>query len=477
MKILLTGANGYIGTRLLALLAEAGNCVYAVVRSRERIEVPAHLRKQVEILEADLLDPHSLKQLPKEVDAAYYLVHSMTSQRGSFDELERCCAENFSKAIQETKARQIIYLSGLCNDPDLSPHLASRLQVERILRDSGIPLTTLRAGIIIGSGSASFEIIRDLVEKLPIMIAPKWVNNLCQPISIYDILHYLKDVCLKPDCLGRTFDVGGPETLTYEQMMQILAQERGLRRYILRVPVLTPRLSSYWLVFITSTNFSLAYNLVDSLKNEAVCKDSSIRKIIPRDCLTYREAVQRAFVKIEQNAVISSWRDAMTGSALNPHLADYIEVPEHGCVQETVTREFTLPASEVKKRIWSLGGDRGWLSYNWAWRLRGWLDKWVGGVGLRRGRTHPEKLKEGDALDFWRVLHVNKKSGHLLLYAEMLVPGEAWLEFTVSDTTLTQTATFRPKGVFGRLYWYALLPLHKLVFNGLASALTKKLPK
>ncbi len=473
MKILLTGANGYIGKQLLYVLVEQqGHQVVALVRSKRRLEVPDHLKEKVEVVEGDLLDQDSLSSLPEDIDVAYYLVHSMSATSKGFQTLEKRSAMNFSNWISRSKAKQIIFLSGLSNDADLSPHFQSRLEVEKVLRQSRVPLTVLRAGIIIGSGSASFEIIRDLVEKLPVMVAPKWVKNRCQPIALRDVLFYLVGVLAHPDCLGKTFDIGGPDQINYKEMLIQFAEARGLKRWIFTVPVLTPRLSSYWLYFVTSTNFALASSLVDSLKNEAVCKENSIQQILPRKCLHFSEAIEKAFHVIEQNAIISSWKDALVSGVLNTPLKEFIEVPKDGCVKETLRMPIENREAVINK-IWSIGGRNGWYYMDWAWKLRGFIDKLFGGVGLDRGRRDPTLLNAGDSLDFWRVLLADKENGHLLLYAEMYVPGEAWLEFRIEGDELVQEATFRPKGVLGRAYWYALYPVHHFIFRGMLRKIVK----
>ncbi len=471
MKVLLTGANGYIGARLLPRLAEEGHDIYALVRSRSRIEIHEKFRSQIHVIEADLLIPSSLAQIPSDIDAAYYLVHSM-SYSEKFSELEAVSAKNFADRMQATNAKQIIYLSGLSNERNLSRHLTSRKRVGEILREGKVPVTILMAGIIIGSGSASFEIIRDLVEKLPIMIAPKWLNQLTQPIAVRDVLSYLTLVLGNTSCFNQSFEIGGPDVMSYKELLLKFAQARGLKRKIITVPVLTPHLSSYWLFFVTSTSFSLARFLVESLINNAVCKENQIQKLFPGKLLSYEEALQLAFTRIEEDWVPSSWKDTLSGSSLNPDLSLYMHVPKYGTLVDRQIVHFSSPIKEVQERIWSLGGDRGWLSMNWAWKLRGFLDQIAGGIGLRRGRTHPSRLKAGDALDFWRVLLADEKNRRLLLYAEMKLPGEAWLEFQVTPSQtggiLYQTATFRPTGVWGRFYWYALYPFHFLIFNQLA---------
>ena len=477
MKILLTGANGYIGTRLLPRLIEEGHEVYALVRSRYRIETPQQSLSQLHVIEADLLDPSSLLKIPADIDAAYYLVHSMSYSQ-KFSELEAASAKNFVSRLATTQAKQIIYLSGLSNEEHLSRHLTSRKKVGEILKMGKIPVTILMAGIIIGSGSASFEIIRDLVEKLPIMIAPKWLNNLTQPIAVRDVLTYLTLALGNPACFNRSFEIGGPDIMSYKELLLQFAQIRGLKRKIYTVPVLTPRLSSYWLFFVTSTSFSLARFLVESLMNNVVCKEHQITTLFPRKLLHYEEAVQLAFTRIEEDWVPSSWKDTLSGSTLNPDLSIYVQVPRFGILRDKRTCAFSCPIEQVQKRVWSLGGERGWLTMNWAWKFRGFMDKLIGGIGLRRGRTHPTRLKVGDALDFWRVLLADEKNRRLLLYAEMKLPGEAWLEFEIipheKGGDLKQTATFRPNGIWGRFYWYSLYPFHALIFSQLAKRIAKE---
>lgn len=468
MKILLTGANGYIGTRLLLLLLHEGHEVAACVRSPYRFRIPEGFEDKIQIYAADLKDANSLDCLPKDIDVAFYLVHSMAHKNQNFMKEELLCAKNFVKALKKTKAKQIIYLGGISNAEKLSPHLQSRKNVENELMKCGIPYTILKAGIIFGSGSASFEIIRDLVEKLPIMIAPKWVSTLSQPIAIFDVLFYLTHAIGNEKCYNKIFDIGGPDKMSYKDMLYRFAKHRRLKRTIFVVPVLTPRLSSYWLYFVTSTNFYLAQALVDSLKCEAVCSENQIAEAIPHKCLSFDEAVERAFDKIEQNAVISSWKDSMSGSALTPDLTQYMQIPKHGCLTDVEQVSFGCPRENIVEAVWNIGGKKGWHYMNWAWSLRGFIDQLFGGVGLRRGRTNPVKIRRGDSLDFWRVLVADRDEGRLLLYAEMKLPGEAWLEFKVGEKELTQTATFRPKGLLGRLYWYVLLPFHRLIFKGMA---------
>ncbi|MBL7844783.1 MAG: SDR family oxidoreductase [Cyclobacteriaceae bacterium] len=469
LTILLTGSTGYIGRRLLPVLLEQGHHIICLVRDKRRFDFEDFSdehQQHLSVVEADLNNPDTLKQLPKEIDLAYYLVHSMSTSE-DFLALEQKSAETFVGYINQTTAKQIIYLSGIVNDPSLSKHLSSRKNVEDILSQSTARLTVLRAAIIIGSGSASFEIIRDLVEKLPVMIAPKWLKSRCQPIGIRNVIEYLIGVILKEETFGQSFDIGGPDIVTYKEMLMGYARVRGLKRWIIPVPVLSPQLSSHWLYFVTSTSFTLAKSLVSSLKNEVICSDNRIQAIVPLKLLNYEETLRLTLDRIQQRLVISSWKDAVPTDAIDQNFLNYIEVPTFGCFNDKRTITFNRPKEEVIDNIWKIGGDQGWYYGNWMWRIRGFVDKLFGGVGLRRGRRNATDLKAGDALDFWRVLLADKKNGRLLLYAEMKLPGEAWLEFKIQENILVQTATFRPLGLWGRIYWYAVLPFHGLIFPGM----------
>ncbi|GGF11182.1 SDR family oxidoreductase [Hymenobacter cavernae] len=474
MKILLTGANGYIGQRLLPLLVEAEHEVVCLVRDPRRFELPERLRARVTVAQGDLLQPSSLRDLPRDLDAAYYLVHSMSGHDKDFVRSEQESAQNFVDYLDQATARQIIYLSGIVNDQGLSAHLRSRKAVESVLEQAAkASLTVLRASIIIGSGSASFEIIRDLVEKLPVMVTPRWLNSRCQPIGIRDVMFYLTAVLDNPACFGQKFDIGGPDVLTYKQMLLGLAEVRGYRRYIITVPVLTPRLSSWWLFLVTRTTFSLAQSLVESLRNDTVADAGrSIQAVVPHACMSYREALELAFSRIEQNEVISSWSDALSSGVIKKNYMDFVQIPQHGVLTNRQVLSFTRDPNEVQRNVWSIGGERGWYKVDWLWRIRGLMDKFVGGVGLRRGRRSPTKLRAGDPLDFWRVLVADRTSRRLLLYAEMKLPGEAWLQFRILDNEdgshrLEQLAAFRPHGLAGRLYWYSLVPFHFIIFRGM----------
>lgn len=467
MKILLTGTTGYIGKRLLPGLLDQGHHVVCCVRDKQRFEMDKFPADKITVVEVDLLKKSSLKNIPKDIDAAYYLIHSMSASIEDFEALEKTSAIHFKDAIQETNAKQVIYLSGIINDTSLSRHLSSRKAVENILAEGRYALTTLRAGVIVGSGSASFEIIRDLVEKLPIMIAPKWLQTRSQPIAIRNVLQYLHGVLLNENTYNKSFDIGGPEILTYKEMLLRFAATRKLKRWIIDVPVMTPKLSSYWLYFITSTSYKLAANLVDSMKIEVICCPNDLQSQLGIKLLNYESAVQSAFERIKQQDVPSSWTDAQSSTTLKEGISSVIEVPNYGCMEDKRTYPITNEERTIHN-IWSIGGNVGWYYANWLWNIRGFLDKVVGGVGLRRGRKNPIEIHVGDALDFWRVIYVGKEEKRLLLFAEMKLPGEAWLEFKIQDQMLIQTATFRPLGLLGRLYWYAMLPFHEIIFRGMA---------
>ncbi len=471
MKILLTGATGYIGKRLLPVLAEAGHEIVCCVRDSARFNYPESIKQKVSVIEVDFLDEKTLERVPKDIDAAYYLIHSMASST-DYKSLEHISAINFKKSLEDSNIKHVIYLSGIVNESELSEHLSSRRNVESELGKGNYNFTALRAGIIIGSGSASFEIIRDLVEKLPFMITPKWLKTKCQPIGISDVILFLIKSLFNEKTFNRNFDIGGPDVLTYKEMLLGFAKHRNLKRTILIVPVMTPKLSSYWLYFVTSTSYKLAVSLVESMKIEVVCRDNSINSILGIEPIGYQQALKKAFDKIERNEIISSWKDSYVSSGMDHNVSSHIEVPIYGCFMDKRKRKFDNRECVVNK-IWSIGGETGWYYGNWFWRLRGFLDKIVGGVGLRRGRTNLNSIMTGDAVDFWRVLYANKNEGRLLLFAEIKLPGEAWLEFKIVGDQLEQTATFRPLGLLGRLYWYSVLPFHGFIFKGMVRNITK----
>ncbi|OIQ30443.1 MAG: epimerase [Bacteroidetes bacterium MedPE-SWsnd-G2] len=471
MNILLTGATGYIGKRLLPLLIKEGHNVICCVRDKSRFNPPTSLQSKLTVLEIDLLDKSSLEKIPTDIDVAFYLVHSMSAS-DNYSDLETQCATNFQSRLSLTKVKQVIYLSGITNETVLSKHLTSRQTVENQLQKGSYNLTTFRAGIIVGSGSASFEIIRDLVEKLPIMITPKWLNTKCQPIGISDVLLILTSAINHPKTFNQNFDIGCNDILTYKQMLLQFAEVRNLKRRIFIVPVMTPKLSSYWLYFVTSTSYNLARSLVESMKVEVICRNHDIMNILKITPISYKEAIKKAFTKIENNDIVSSWKDSYSSSDTSVNITEFINVPSFGCFKDKRKKHIS-DLEQTKSKIWRIGGKTGWYYGNALWRMRGLIDKVFGGVGLRRGRTNVDTIAVGDALDFWRVIYADKTEGRLLLFAEMKLPGEAWLEFKVEDQSLIQTATFRPLGLAGRLYWYAVLPFHGLIFNGLITALTK----
>lgn len=474
-KILITGANGFVGKRLILYLLNQGHQIYALCRIKGA-KVFAEDKSNLHYIWGDLRNPETLKGIPKDIEAAYYLVHSMSEIVSNLAETETDVVNNFLDGVKNTQIKQIIYLGGIINDErKLSPHLKSRLLVEEALKQSNISYTVLRASIIIGAGSASFEIIRDLCEKLPIMIAPRWVESKCQPISISDVLFYLASVLLDEQCLNKTFDNGGPEVFSFKELMLGYAKFRNLKRLIINVPVLTPHLSSYWLVFITSVRYSLCSYLVESMKTSTVVQRNEILTIIPHSCLTYAQALALTFQMISQNEVISSWMDSWEILGNDPNIENYAVVPNEGCLKDERRTLVKDSKSAAIERIWGIGGSTGYYALNWAWYLRGLFDQMIGGVGLNRGRRHPFDIHVGDSIDFWRVIRADKENGDLILFAGMKVPGEAWLQFKFEQKNhelfLVQTATFRPKGVLGRLYWYALVPFHFIIFRKMAKVL------
>ncbi|MDG2465480.1 MAG: SDR family oxidoreductase [Crocinitomicaceae bacterium] len=465
MKILLTGANGYIGKRILLDLLSSGYHVVCCVRDKNRFTIPSSFEENISVIEVDFLKVETLKNIPNDIKGTYYLMHSMSTET-DYTEKEKITALNFQKSISKTLCEHVVYLSGIINEESLSKHLSSRKMVEEVLGEGKYHLTTLRAGIIIGSGSASFEIIRDLVEKLPIMITPKWLQTRCQPIGITDVITALHRTLFNKETYDQNFDLGGPDILTYKQMLLYFAKARGLKRRIITVPIMTPRLSSYWLYFVTSTSFKLASALVESMKVEVVCRNNDILRIIDLQPISYEESLKRTLVRLESPAIISSWKDSLISGTFDNNLSEFINVPAFGCFKDRRKRPFNNRAATVNK-IWKIGGKSGWYYGNWLWKLRGFIDKLFGGVGLRRGRTNDDSLHVGDAVDFWRVLYANVEEGRLLLFAEMKLPGEAWLEFRIDKEYLVQTATFRPRGLIGRLYWYLVLPFHGFIFKGM----------
>ncbi|MCU1514807.1 MAG: NAD-dependent dehydratase [Microbacteriaceae bacterium] len=478
-KVLVTGATGYIGGRLVPRLLEAGYDVRVLVRDPARLsEVP--WADRVEVVKGDLANPSTLPTAFEGIEVLYYLVHSMGA-KGEFESAERAAATNVAGAAKAAGIRRIVYLGGLHPDGKLSPHLRSRAEVGRILLDSGVPTAALQAGVVIGSGSTSFEMIRHLTDVLPYMPAPRWVRNFIQPIAIRDVLYYLIASAELPDAVNRTFDIGGPDVLRYGQMMNGYALEAGLRqRPIASLPVLTPWLASQWVNLVTPIPRSLAVPIIASLQYDCVVHEHDIDDYIPKPdggLTGYRRSVRLALDKMRAGEVETSWQDSAVQGAPSDLLPSDPEWTGHTVFTDLKQRHTTAPPAEVWTVIEGIGGDNGWYSFPLAWALRGWADKIVGGVGLRRGRRHPSRLNAGDALDFWRVEKV-ERGRFLRLRAEMKVPGAAWLELGVTaaddgGSDYRQRAIFFPMGLAGRLYWFSILPFHGAIFNGMANKITQ----
>ncbi len=471
MKILLTGATGYIGKRLLPELISNGHEVVCCVRDKNRFNPPQSIAKNIQVIEVDFLDKSTLKNIPSDIEGAYYLMHSMSNSK-NYDELELLSALNFKETLSKTFVKHVVYLSGIVNEKSLSKHLSSRKAVEEELSKGSYHFTSLRAGIIIGSGSASFEIIRDLIEKLPVMITPKWLNTKCQPIGVQDVISFLSKSLFTPLTYDQNFDIGGPDVISYKEMLLGYAKIRGLKRRIFTLPIMTPKLSSYWLYFVTSTTYKLAVALVNSMKVEVICQDNKLNSLLEIQPISYTEALQKTLSTIEGHQIVSSWKDSMISGRFDINISEFLKVPTHGCLIDERNEKVSNEDQTIEK-VMRIGGNEGWYYANSLWKLRGFIDKIFGGVGLRRGRTHDDDLFVGEAVDFWRVLYANKKEGRLLLFAEMKLPGEAWLEFKINDHMLRQTATFRPKGIAGRIYWYFLYPVHNIIFRGMIKQIAK----
>ncbi len=477
--VLVAGATGYIGRRLVAELVASGHRVRCMARTPAKLDGEPW-RDRVEVVAADVLDPASLAAAFGDVGAAYYLVHSIGSEP-DWRTRDRVAAENFRDAAAAAGARQIIYLGGLGDDAAgaLSSHLASRHEVGRALAAGAVPLTELRAAVVIGSGSASFEMLRHLVEVLPVMTTPRWVETRVQPIAVRDVLAYLIGVLANPDALGRVLEIGGRDVVTYREMMDLYASVAGLRkRLILTVPVLSPRLSSLWVGLVTPIPADLARPLIDSLVNEVVVHDHAIDAIVPHEPIGCREAIELAMQRVGELDLSTRWTDAeLYGrSPADPMPAD----PDWAGATVLVDRQEVQTAATpvaLYAEICSLGGDHGWLVATWLWNVRGWLDLLTGGVGMRRGRRHPTDLRVGDVVDFWRV-EALEPARLVRLRAEMRLPGDAWLEWAIAPSgdgaVLTQRALLRPRGLSGRAYWYTVAPFHRFIFGPLARSLARR---
>jgi uncharacterized protein YbjT (DUF2867 family) len=475
-RVLVTGATGYVGGRLVPRLLEKGFNVRVLVRDPRRLEGRPWLG-QVEVCQGDVTQPETLTQALEDVQATYYLIHSMGGS-ANFYEKDLEAGRNFGAIARKAGVERIIYLGGL-GDPaaDLSQHLRSRQQTGESLREAGVPVTEFRAAVIVGSGSLSFEMIRYLTERIPVMICPRWVFTRTQPISIHDVLDYLVDALQTPESAGQIIEIGGADILTYGQMMLGYAKERRLRRWLLPVPVLTPRLSSYWVHWMTPVPAAIARPLIEGLRNEVIVRSGTAHHLFPNiQPVNYQSAVHSALENLERGEVETLWSDALTSS--QGDLPAVYFTQEQGMLIERREKETAATPETVFRTFTGLGGQRGWLMLDVAWRLRGALDRLVGGVGMRRGRRHPDELRVGDVVDFWRVEIL--QPGHLLrLRAEMKVPGKAWLQFEVNPqasvgTRLVQTAFFAPKGLSGLVYWYSLYPIHALIFAGMVQKITDR---
>jgi uncharacterized protein YbjT (DUF2867 family) len=473
--ILVTGATGYVGGRLIPLLLARGYRVRVLVRDADRL-AGRSWRDRVEVAVGDVLDPATLPAAVDGVDAAYYLIHSMSSH-ADFAHRDLRAARTFAEAATDQGVAHIIYLGGLGrSETGLSEHLRSRQETGAALREAGVPVTEFRAGILVGSGSVSFEVIRSLTERLPVMICPRWVYTRTQPIAIDDALAYLLAALDTPASRGQTIEIGGRDVLTYREMMLTYARLRGLRRLIVPVPVLTPRLSSYWVHLVTPIPSAIAKPLIDGLSAEVIVTDDRARRLFPAITPTdYETAVARALSSLEASDVETSWSDALASSQGDAR--PFLFTTQEGMLIERRQRVVDAPPATVYAEFAALGGRKGWLAFNRLWRLRGAADRLIGGVGFRRGRRHPANLRVGDAVDFWRAEAV--EPGRLVrLRAEMKVPGRAWLQFQAdpleaSKTRLVQTAYFAPKGLFGLAYWYLLYPIHGFIFSRLIRGLAQ----
>ncbi|MCB9852082.1 MAG: SDR family oxidoreductase [Phycisphaerales bacterium] len=473
--VLVTGATGYIGGRLVPRLLLAGYRVRCLARDPRKLDARHWAREtDIEIVQGNVADASSLRRAMQGCSAAYYLVHSMMAAGKAYRSHDRQLAEKFSRAAADAGIGRIIYLGGLGETgADLSEHLTSRREVEAALASGGVPVTVFRAAMIIGSGSASFEILRYLVERLPIMLTPRWVKTESQPIAVRNVLHYLVECLRVPETIGRTLDIGGPDIATYRELMDIMSDAMGLRRrVVIGVPVLTPRLSSLWIHLVTPLSHRIARPLAEGLRNRVVCRNDEAARLMPQPLLSTREAIDAALGKMSSRAVETAWSDA----GAIPGDPDWAGGRVFVDRRET---SVSAPAASVFRAVCRLGGNHGYHGGDWLWRLRGVMDRVIGGPGLRRGRRDPEQLAFGDALDFWRVVRI-EQDRVVELRAEMRLPGIATLEFAIeqdagdaNQSTLIQTARFKPKGLLGLTYWYAVVPLHGFVFNAMLLGLKK----
>ena len=474
--VLVTGATGYIGGRLVPRLLEAGCRVRCLARDPARLQGRPWLT-EVEVTAGDCLCAETLPAAVQSVEVAFYMVHSMAGGH-DFEKRDVLAARNFATAARAAGVRRIIYLGGL-GDPDtaLSGHLRSRQETGAVLRESGVPVTEFRAPVIVGSGSLSFEIIRYLTERLPVMICPRWLYTRAQPIAIRNVLDYLVAALDTPESAGRIIEIGGADVLTYGDLLRGYAKARRLKRWLVPVPVLTPRLSSYWVHLVTPVPAVIARPLIQGLRNDVIVSDDTALRLFPQiKPLDYATAVRLALANLETGHVETAWSDALSSS--QGDVAPVVLATQEGIILEHRQRLVRAPAASVYRAFARLGGANGWLCMNWAWQIRGAIDRLLGGVGLRRGRRNPQEVRLGDAVDFWRAEAV-EPDRLLRLRAEMKVPGRAWLEFRVEPvdagtSRLSQTAFFAPRGLSGLLYWYLLYPIHAVIFSGMAWTLARR---
>jgi uncharacterized protein YbjT (DUF2867 family) len=469
-RILITGATGYIGRRLKnKLLSNPSLKLRLFVRNRRKVQ--ERVKQSVEIIEGDTFDREHLAKALENIDVAFYLIHSMGADQ-DFKSLDRVSAENFRDACVEAGVKKIIYLGGLGVKESASKHLLSRIETGEILSGRPDEIITIwfRAGVIIGSGSASFEMIRNLAQKLPVMVTPRWVNTKTQPIAVDDVLSYLEEAIYLENTGNAVVDIGA-EIMSFREMMIAAGRAMGLKRFIIPVPVLSPRLSSYWLVLITTVPFKMAAALVESLKSETVQQNDNSALLFPTiKPMSYVHAVKHAIDEIEKDQVVSRWCDSSAGEACD---VIYQDDPSVAIIRDRRLVGFgDIPPARVYQSILSIGGKRGWYTYHFLWRIRGAMDKAVGGYGLSRGRRNPQELRIGDALDFWKVADL-RENKRVLLVAQMKLPGKAWLEFSIEGDQLIQTAHYYPNGLWGRLYWYVTNPFHNLVFQNLAEKIVE----
>ena len=473
--VFVTGATGYIGGRLVLRLLDAGFRVRCLAREIRKIEARSWARRTgVEIVEGDVSDVDRLASQMKGCVAAYYLIHSMMAVGREYADRDRQLAGCFARASEAARVERIVYLGGLGESgAGLSEHLSSRREVEAALSSTGVPVTVFRAAMIVGAGSASFEILRYLVERLPVMVTPSWIETESQPIAVSNVLHYLVACLEVPETVGRTLDIGGADVLSYRQLMEVMALERGLqRRFVIPVPLLTPRLSSLWIHLVTPLSSRIARPLAEGLRNRVVCRNDDAALLIPQRLLTAQESIRAALGQLKDNEVETSWSDA----GPLPGDPDW----SGGTVfSDRRSMELRASAANTFKSICRLGGGNGWYAAEVLWRIRGFLDRLVGGPGLNRGRRHPQEVGFGDAIDFWRVVKI-QPDRRLELMAEMKLPGEARLEFSIERSLerpdqcrLTQTARFKPRGLSGLLYWFAVLPFHYVVFHGMLTGIKR----